>query len=472
MTRPVLRTLSMAALWWLVLGCGDPPLLELKIVTPQGPDPLATADSVRLVVSNPPSEMTYPISGSQGFSLDLDLDVNSEVGTITLEALANGVMKARGETPPLMMRSQEQQLSILVAPAGALSLLRPKMTQPGKSMTSVLLPGAGILLAGGLDPSGKGLSSVEVYDFFDHVLRSVADLPESRAGAVGAYCGSTCGIIALGWDAKALAQHILSFDGSTWVKFADGLDPATRRRDASLASLGDGTYLVAGGVDVAGTARSTLLILNPGTVNDPPTLKALSRSAVAARLRPAMAAGTGAVVIAGGQATGQSPCEVFYKASLSNKAVTLPGQTLASGAAAVDVGDGRVAIIGGRDPLGKLLTDAWIVDPTNPDKVVRVEKSLAAGRAGHQAIRLGSHIVVLGGTSAAGLATTAEVLDAATLTPLKGLKKAMKVPRSGALAVHLGPTSVLVAGGSDASGAAVQALEVYQTSVQRPPAVQ
>ena len=448
-------------------ACGDPALLDLTIVTPEGTDPFTGADTVRLSVSNPASRTSSSLSSPKSVALELDVEVESAAGIITLEALGKDKLMARGETPPMILRPTDQQLSLLVARAGELSVLRPRLPTAAGGMASAVLPSLGVLLAGGEDGAGAALAKASAYNFFTHKVESIPALPAARAGAVAVHCGSSCGVVALGGDGKALATTMVRYDGKSWAAYKDGLDPATRRAGAGLASLGDGSYLVAGGVGVGGAALDTFLRLRPGSAASSPALEALPSRARAARKSPAMAQGTGAVVIAGGQAKGEPACEVFFLSTLSSQKVTLAGGAeLASGVAAATLSDGRVAIVGGRDSAGKLTRDAWIVDPSTL-QVTHVKEALAAGRADHRMIRVDAHLVVIGGRVDAGLADHAEVLNAGTLKSLR--KITTQAPRSAHSLRLLGirgggaGRSLLVAGGVDAKGP-VTRLEIYQTS--------
>ena len=464
--RTILSAVCCLLLHLSSVGCGDAPILDLKIVTPEGADPFTGADTVRLLVSNPASEHSVTVTDPGSFTLELEVAVESAAGTITLEALSSQKMVARGETPPMILRPEEQQLSLLVARAGELSLLKPRLGASASHMASTLLPSRGVLMAGGQDSAGAAVATAALYNFFQHKLETISSLPAPRAGAVAAYCGATCGVVALGGDGKTLASTMLRYDGATWAEYKDGLDAATRRRDAGIASLADGSYLVAGGAGVSG-AQDTFLRLRPGTVSSAPSMEALPARARAARQRPAMAAGTGSVLIAGGQTKGKPACEIFFLATLSSQTVTLPGTTdLAGGAAAATLKDGRVALVGGRDSAGTLLRDAWIVDPSTLT-VTHVKGALTTGRADHRLMRIDNHLLVLGGVVGTSWAAEAEVLDGSTL---KGIKQiTMQAPRSGFVTQHLGirgagdVRSLLVAGGVDAGGT-VNELEVYQSS--------
>jgi hypothetical protein len=449
-----MRTALLPLLLFVVHGCGEPPLLDLKVVTPEGPDPLEGVDSLRLVVSDPPHETTVSLEDPASFSVELELEVSSAVGTVVLEGTAAQQLVARGETPPIVLRPEDDGLALLVAKAGALSRLRPTLATAGREMVAVLVPAMGVLLAGGLDDAGVPQASASLYDFFEHTLRPLPPLPAPRAGAVGAICGSTCAVVVTGADHAGLATRTLRYDLSGWSAFDDGLSPPDRRRDAAVVLLGDGSYLVAGGVGLAGPL-DTVLLLDPGSSVVAPELQVLPGRAQAARVRPAAAAASGGeVLLAGGQRPGEPVAELVYPTSWSFQQLSWPGPAVGGGAAAADLGDGRLAVVGGIAD-GVPLRDGWIVEPTTL-KVTHLPEVLEQGRWGHRIVRLGSQLVVVGGMTDAGLAVCAEVLAAKDLKPLA--QPSMQQGREGLVAAHLGRGSFLVAGGSTV-------LEVYQTAV-------
>ena len=454
MTRPALIGLSVS----LLASCSEAPLLDLKVVTPEGPDPLATADRLRLSVSQPAAEQVISVANPQSFSVELKLAVQSDVGTITLEAFNGQRLVARGETPPLVLRPAPRELSLLVGLAGVLSTLRPRLDGIARDPVSVLAPSLGVLLAGGRGSAGQALDVAWLYDFFTHAAARAPTLSTPRAGAVGAACGQTCALLALGGNDKELATEVLRFDGQTWSAIADNLAPGERRRDAAIAPLDDGRYLVVGGRDAAGAALDTVLHLEPGTLQLDPSFEVPQARAKAARVRPALAAASGAVLVVGGHEAGAPPAELYAVSSATFSTLTLPGPILAGGCAAVALADGRLAVVGGRDDTGALLRDAWIVDVTTRG-VTAVPGALLEGRAGHHLVRLGEQLVVVGGSTESGAATQLEVLDGKTLARLAVAPA--PTPRLGSVVAQLGPGSFVVAGGD---GAAASVIELYETS--------
>ncbi len=457
--------MSRAPTRWLLLalalaGCGDPPLLALKLVTPEGPDPLATADRLRLVVTEPAAEQVVThAGGAANVGVELQVEVAGAVGNVILEGLAGEELVARGETPPMNLRPVDRELALLVARAGAFSPLGPRLAVPALGPASALLPALGVLVAGGEGSDGKPLAGATLYDFFRHTAEAAAPMPAPRRGAVAATCGSACALVLLGAAEGALADTILRFDGSAWSSSPDGLSPGERRRDASLVWLADGTILIVGGEGAAG-ALDSVLELDPGSDGLAPVFSLLPARARAARVAPALAAANGAVVIAGGQAAGAAPLEVLFPSAGSFQAPGLPGPALTGrGAAASDLGDGRVALVGGRDASGALLRDAWIVDPVALT-VAHLPDTLAEARADHALVRAGGQLVVVGGVSAAGPSAKVEVLDAKTLA--RSGETTAATARVGLAVGRIGPGSFLVAGGR--AGTALPALlEVWQS---------
>lgn len=437
---------------FLLCACLDPALMELEVATPAGVDPLAAADRLRLVVSDPPREWEAAISEPRRFALELDLEVDGSVGTITLEALAGSDLVARGETPPMVLWPMNARMRLLVAKAGELSPLRPFMDHAGSDMTAVLVPSEGILLAGGIDAEGMPRAQASLYDIFVHDLKQVPPMPGPRSGAIGAICGSRCGVIALGRDDSGLASRILTYLGGEWITDEDGLSPEHRRENAASARLEDGLYLVVGGVGEQGPL-DTAILLDPGSTTHLPGMVVLDERMHAARSKPAVAnGGNGILLVAGGQEAGEPPAELFVSTSESFIELTWTGPALARDTAATDLGDGRMVLVGGRDEEGVLLEDAWIVDP-EAMTVSHRPGVLKQGRASHRLKQVGQELVVVGGITADGLAATAEVLRVKDLSLLRQVE--MWEPRQSCIVEKLGQRSFLVAGD-------VPRLEVYQ----------
>jgi hypothetical protein len=117
--------------------------------------------------------------------------------------------------------------------------------------------------------------------------------------------------------------------------------------------------------------------------------------------------------------------------------------------------DGRVLIVGGRDPAGTALAAAEIFDP-------ETETSAAIGamlvpRTGHTATLLSNgRVLVAGGTNATGPLTSAEIFDPSALEAgFRLLPANLGAARTGHTATLLSSGKVLVAGGDDAGTAEI-----------------
>ncbi len=440
-------------------GCSEPEWLDLKVLTSNGSDPFATVDRLRLAVSDPASEQIITITDREHFELDLEVEVDSQIGMIALEGYAGQQLVARGETPPIVMTPTTQQLNLMVAPAGAMSPLSTNLEHPAEGMMSLLIPSMGVLLAGGRGAQGQLLTSAFVYDFFIHELLPLNAMPNGQTAGISATCGSYCGLLALGESDNGLATTIQRFESRVWNEYGDQLPPTERRRHASSVRMEDGISLVIGGEGANG-ALDTILSLNPGTLYMEPKMEVMEYRTREARVKPALALGTGAVVIVGGQPKGGKPAEILYVAAASAQDLTLEGPRIASGAAALSFVDGRVLVIGGRDEEGALLRDAWIINTVSLE-VNHLPQTLAEGRADHRILRVGEHLVVVGGVIEAGLADQVEVLTAEGLTAVA--QPVMQAPRAGFVVERLGVGSFLLAGGVGPAGPE-PLLEIYQTS--------
>jgi hypothetical protein len=443
-----------------LFGCGSDAVLDLQLVF-AGADPLSSVDEIRLrlVSQNVDSAITQKIADPSRFSLELSTPADNRIDRVVLEGFSGGSMVARGETPDFVVVGADEKLSLLVAAAGRFSTLTPKLPQATHDPVILPLRGLGVLVAGGEDATGDPLSGAVVYDFFDHQLRSdLPPMPQARAGAVSYACGTSCAVVLLGKSAAGLADQVFVYNLDGWRTFDDSLPAGQRRSGAAIAPL-DAGYLVAGGVDKDRKPLSTLLLVEPRFATAP-VVTVLAKPALAARAAPAVAASSPAVLIAGGQAVGEPPAELFIIASRTSQAIAWTGPEPARGSAAAALADGRLVLVGGQTAAGDLLRDAWIVDPAAL-KVEHVPDALANGRAFHQLIRVGEQLLCVGGQTAAGDVVDAELLSTARLQSAGTV--ALAAARRGHRLAPLGGGALLVIGGTVAASKA-GTLELFQTA--------
>lgn len=104
--------------------------------------------------------------------------------------------------------------------------------------------------------------------------------------------------------------------------------------------------------------------------------------------------------------------------------------------------DGRVLLAGGFDGGGRALTSTEIFDPTIGDFSDGPE--LSAPRAAHVAVRVGTEVVLIGGTEATAALATTEVLDGGVWRP----GPTLITPRVKLGAAPIGTGRVWVVGGA------------------------
>jgi len=456
--RPWALALVALVLVTLIGSCAEPALLELSLVVPEGVDPLSGADEVRVRVTRTEGQSTTTLADPQALDLSFDVEVAGEYGQVLLEAYSGGALIARGETPSFTLRPLDDAFGLLVGRAGEVSSLKTHLDAPRAAMLVAPLPSIGFLVAGGHDAAGLPSSAAEIYDHWNHTCTTLSTaLPEARAEGVAVSCGSACALIALGRNRDGLASSFLSYSGA-WAQIADGLDASLRRRRAAVAALEDGSYLVVGGLNSTDEPMNSMLRLRTGGGVEP-GFTLLSQPMREARDEPAVASTGTAVVVVGGQAVEGLAGEVVYLASGETLALALGGQAPSVGAAAVALANGKVAIIGGRDPSGQLLADGWLVDPLTRD-VTHVENALNVARAGHIAMVVNGQIVVIGGEDMSGISSSFEILSES----LRSLEvKEAPGPRAQAHAVAVGAGSFLLFGGLDATGQPVSAVGLFET---------
>ena len=443
----------------LGIGCGETPLLDLRVVTPEGADPLAGADQLVLRVVAPSHTARYPIGDGSAFRIESELEVHGEISRIELEAFGGATLLARGESPPLVLRSESDNLALLVGVAGRLSTLSERMPYTANDPMVALLPSWGFLLAGGQGADGHALASYAFYDVFEQRSVAITEelMPEARAGAAVAVCGAGCAVLALGRTLGGLANTLLVFDGS-WRSLPDGLDPAQRRERFGAVGLADGSLLLVGGAGADGQPVPGLLRLSHGG-GVTPKLALLPQRVVAPRVAPSVARAGDWVLALGGQPAGQEPAELVRLRDAAALPLPWEGPT-PEGAATVGLENGLIAVVGGSAPGGEPLADGWLVDPV-ARTVRHLGPVLAAGRRGHALLRCGDALVVVGGEGASG-ATVSEVERLSLELRLEEAAVDQRA-RQGQRAGALGPGTFFIFGGSSAEGL-LKTIEVYQTA--------
>ena len=270
--------------------------------------------------------------------------------------------------------------------------------------TATLLNTGKVLVAGGIDPTGKALASSELFD-----------------PATGSF-SETGGM-------------------------------ATARDNFAAALLPDGKVLVTGGLDSSGNPLASAEIYDPAAGTFLPTT---GNMVIARASHTVTLLKTGKVLIAG---WGNAIAELFDP---STGTFTQTGSMVLARTAhtATLLSDGRVLILAGLGGTAQPLSEAELYDPASGSFSQTLGK-LATARQVHTATLLkDGTVLVTGGLDSTGKATaTAELFNLAnqSFTPAKGN---METPRTFHTATSLNDGTVLIAGGTDSTSSLVTA-EVY-----------
>ena len=140
---------------------------------------------------------------------------------------------------------------------------KSNMISPRSSHTATLLPDGRVLIVGGESVAGKTyLQSAELFDPKTNTFAATGSMSEARSEhvAVGFSDGSV--IVAAGRNAAGPLSSTELYDGGTFKK----VDPQRNvRAQAAGTLIGNGSALVAGGVDGTGIVLTTTELFDPST---------------------------------------------------------------------------------------------------------------------------------------------------------------------------------------------------------------
>jgi large repetitive protein len=287
------------------------------------------------------------------------------------------------------------------------------------------------------------------------------------AGAEVAY-GRTCAFD-LEEGQPPPAPHLYFARNVRWAASAGVGSPTRTGGFAWTASDGSGAFL--GGADAAGAGLTTVDRFDPRTgayqtLADP----------LLARTGPAEAPlGDGRLVVLGGtDPIGGAPVDMVelldpVASAGRQEQALVDARASRTGAAAVTQSDGRVAFIGGRDATGVLVTSVLEVRAEAGSVAVReVHASMSVPREGATLTRLGDDVgapvLVVGGVDDGG----APVALAELYKPLQEgfadpalFTPTLTEPRHLQAAVRTPDGGVLVVGGVDGAGNPISDLELW-----------
>jgi hypothetical protein len=294
------------------------------------------------------------------------------------------------------------------------------------------LPDGRILVVGGYD--GDYLNSAEVFDPTTNSFSPLgATLSDTRYAPVAASLPDGRVLVAGGYDDDTAADVASAevFNPSTGT-FSPVGSMTRPREEAGAAPLADGRILVAGGYDDGTTLDSTEIFdPNTNTFSPGPPLPYITYGPAAAAISG------GRILVAGGyDGVYLSSASVFSPSSNTFGPVgSLPTPTW--GAAGASLPQGRALVAGGYDgDLGNSIARALIFDPaTNAFSSDGIGNLIQARDSAAAAELANGRVLVVGGEDDTGEElTTAEVLSVpsnAFKAKLKGRRVAFTVTNEG-----------------------------------------
>lgn len=420
----------------IVAGCqGTVGTIDVTLATSPGSTILDSVQTLRLTLTNPPEVQTAQRVGG-GFAIDIQLPATGDSGALIVDGLdANGTVIASGASPPFPFGAVSASAVVFMAAPNSIGpdivTLDPPRTQVSGTSISY-----GAVYIGGTLGDGTPSASTAIYNAFDHAFQDGVTLPVAKTGAA----------IAVG----SSGQYVYVFGG------ADASGAATetvQRFDTSVAPAGAISDF--GAFDgFARTGQAALSIGNEDILvtGSPVAELAGATATVTARNEvPSLPPSAAAVLASDGVATA-----IFAGASGVTRFRNNTFDALDVPAAACDDAI-VVALAGGM---------VGVVCPTG--SLIRIDAAAGTGesfpipsemRASCAVASTNRYLVVAGGTTVAGVATTAEIYDATTLALVA--TQPLAVPRTGAVATALPNGQIFIAGGSDATGAAIGTLELF-----------
>jgi uncharacterized protein len=425
-TRAALVLLGLAAC------SGDVGVITVDLATAPGSTLLDDVQTLRLVVTDPHKVVTAQRSGD-GFDLGFGLPADGTSGAIVVDGLdANGDVIASGATPRFAFGGVDGHVVVYMAAPNSVAVA-PRALEPARSAVAAAPLVYGAVFAGGALASGEASDAIAIYNAYDHSLISGLPLPAPRAGlAIGV---GTLGIYMFGGraDGGAPSQSLWRFDpqqppSGIYLDYGD--KPGVGRADEQFVPTGNEHFLLTGtpGVELSGL---------DGSMVAHSEVPSLPREGVTVTAND----GTASSFFVGADGVvrcRQGVCEMS----------ALPGR---ADARAVSLPGGKLGIVCGSTDLLRIDAATLASEPFAGIPTV--------ARTGCAVAVTSRHLVIAGGTTAAGIDGTVEIYDAATLAPVA--TTTLAVPRRDAVAITLANDQVLIAGGLDASGQPTATLELF-----------
>ncbi|MBI3667941.1 MAG: kelch-like protein, partial [Acidobacteria bacterium] len=427
------------------------------------PSTVAPGDPISLSLTSPVDPS--PVDTAAGFTYAFDCGTGSGYGafvatnTASCPTTASGTRTVKGK---VMDKDGSTESSAIVTIKSESFSLTGSMLTARSFHTATLLSSGKVLIAGGLDSTGKPLASGEVYDPVAKTFSATANnMPNKASGHTATLLPSGKVLIAGGGNSSAEL-----YDPTTNTFSATG-GMTSNRSFHTATLLPNGRVLIAGGSGNSGAAVATALLYDPPTASFISTgSMAFARERHTATLLP-----DGTVLITGGRngTTAIASAEVYNpatgtfstKGSMSTARFSHRAVLLTSGA-----NSGKVLVEGGSNGTSDLAT-AEIYDPAVG--TFSSTGSLAGAREAHTATLLNDgRVLVVAGVNGTIRLNTAELYAPAnsgfiaTGSLVTTPDSALGV-RSSHTATLLSDGSVLVAGGIGSAGVSIASAERYNS---------
>ncbi len=423
--------LATAAVACAACGSGAG-VIDVELAIAPGSTVLDDVQTLRLTLTAPHRVVTAERT-SAGFDLAFELEATGASSAILVDGLdAQGTVIASGATPKFAFGGLDGHVVVYMAAPNSVAVA-PTALEPARTDVGAGTLVYGAVLAGGALATGEPTDVLAIYNAYDHTLLAGRPLPAPRAGlAVGV---GTLGIYLFGGrdEAGNATSSLWRYDPTqrpSGLYFDYGERPGFGRAGEHFVPTGNEHFLLTGtpGAELLGLDGSMALhdevaaLPSQGvtvTGNDGTVWSYFAGTAGVVRCRAGM-------------------CEDLALPGRDDaRVVTLPG--------------GKVGVVCGTP-------DLMSIDATS-GAAETIASVPSTARTGCAAAVTSRHLVIAGGTTAAGLDSTVEVFDAATLSPVT--VGTLAVPRTNALAIALPNDQVLIASGTDADGQPVGTLELF-----------
>lgn len=210
------------------------------------------------------------------------------------------------------------------------------------------LPSGQVLLVGGMDGSGGGLASVELFDPTENSVHELGSLSERRVSHTATLLADGRVLVAGGYNGEYL-RSVEVFDPTT-RRFSPAGSLLEGRSGHTATPLPDGRVLFVGGVGSGWTFLRSAELYDPGTGRS----EAVDSMSVPRESHTSTLLEDGRVLVVGGHSGRRENMEVYASAEIFSPESRRfePAGTLGIPRHkhdAVELADGRVLIIGGAD---------------------------------------------------------------------------------------------------------------------------